>query len=70
MAKWEVFSAAKIKHDIAIYIDNMAALGLVKIDECVDISSICVCVDISLHYVRLNPRPRHIGASCLNFLEG
>ena len=47
VAKWAAFSAAKIKQDVSVHINDVTALGLVEVDEGVDVSSIGVSIDIS-----------------------
>ena len=47
MAKWAAFSAAKIKQDVSIHINDVTALRLVEVNEGVDVGSISVSIYIS-----------------------
>ena len=47
VAKWAAFSAAKIKQDVSVHINDVTALRLVEVDESVDVSSIGVSIYIS-----------------------
>ena len=47
VAKWAAFSAAKIKQDVSVHINDVTALRLVEVDESVDVGSISVSIYIS-----------------------
>ena len=51
VAKWAAFSAAKIKQDVSVHINDVTSLGLVEVDEGVDVGGVCVSIGISLHSI-------------------
>ena len=56
VAKWKVFCAAKIKHDITICIDYMAPLGLVHVNHREYLRSILISINIVSSNVDFVPR--------------
>ncbi len=63
------FSAAKVKKNIAIDIDDMASLRLVVVNESVHFRGLLIGTDIVASQHRLIPASTHIGASCLSRRE-
>ena len=70
MAEWKALSAAEIKKNIAINIDDMGSLALVVVDQSVHLGGILVRIDIVTSEGGLSPGASKVGTSGLGLGEG
>ena len=70
MAQRQSLCGAHIKQDVAIDIDDMAALGLLVFSKRVDLGCILVSAQIVPPENRFVPRARQIGARGLSLCKG